>query len=314
MVTVTVIDAPEEHIGPEPWEEFVHDQRIGIEYSYELLPFGKLIVDYHESVLDDDELPEGAKALAYQRRQEKYARKILKEGFRPDLFGALIVNRRNGIYAVVDGGTRYRYLKRIGLPDDVKVPCLVFEWDAHREIGNYIALNRERSGLTAVDFFVARVKFGDDDAVAIDKILQQETGETVHSRKGGWQAVNAIEVAYRRSNLAETMSVIRQVGWLDKPRGRTQAIVGAVSRIVAETNFSMERALQTWKGITPAELYGVSREMKDANLVPGQSRSLARLVGLALIRRYNHNLKKPGARLDPTIFIPKLHEDDDIED
>ena len=315
MVTVTVTVAPdEEHTDPEAWREFVKDGRIGIDYTYELIPFGSLVVDYHESVLDDDALPEGAKALAYQRRQDKYARKMRKEGFRPDLFGALIINKRNGVYAVVDGGTRYRYLESVGLPDDVKVPCLVFDWDPRREIGNYIALNRERSGLTQVDFFVARVKFGDDDAVVIDKILTQETGESIHARKGGWQAVNAIEVAYRRGNLAETMSIIRQVGWLDKSRGRTQAIVAAVSRIVHESNFSTERALSSWKGITPAELYGVSEEMKRANLVPGQSRSLARLVGLALIRRYNHNLKKAGARLDPTIFIPKLHEDDDIED
>jgi hypothetical protein len=315
MVTVTVTDAPVEHTDPEPWEEFVHDQRIGVDYDYELIPFGDLFVDYHESVLDEYELPDGAKASAYQRRQDKYARKMRKEGFRPDLFGALIVNKRNGIYAVVDGGTRFRYLESVGLPDDVKVPCLVFKWDNHREIGNYIALNRERSGLTQVDFFIARAKFGDDDAVAIEKTLIEQTGQGVHSRKGGWQAVNAIETAYRRGNLAETMAIIRQAGWLDKPRGRTQAIIAAVSRIVAEDNFSQERALAMWKGVTPAELYGMSKEMLHAGGELAQSRSLARLVGIALIHRYNKALRKPGSRLDPTIFIPQLHtEDDDVDE
>jgi hypothetical protein len=304
---MTVTDAPAEHeVTERTWREFVTDGHIGVDYEFQMVPFGDLVVDYHESVLDDDELPEGVKSLAYQRRQDKYAKKMASEGFRSDLFGALIVNKRtDGSFAVVDGGTRYRFLAGIELPDEVEVPCLVFKWDDQREIGNYIALNRERSGLTQVDFFVAKVKFGHPEAVAIDVILQEQTGHTIHVRKGGWQAVNAIEVAYRRGNLEETMGLIRQLGWMDRPRGRTQAIITAVSKIVANDNFNAERALVAWKGVTPVELYGISEDMKKANLVPGQSRTLANLVGLALLGRYNHKLAQ-RKKIGNEMFIPRL--------
>ena len=288
--------------------EWVVNGRVEVSYEFRWIPLGQLFVDYHESVLNGDQ-PQNSITQHYQRRQERIARRIVeKEGFKPDLFGPLIVNqRRDGTYAVVDGGTRRQALLWLHVPADVKIPCLVFQWDNNQEIRNYVALNRERTGLSQVDFFIGKVKYGDEVSGAIERTLKEETGHGVHARKGGWQCVNALEAAHRRGNLRPTAILIRQLGWLELPRARTQGIVTSVSRLLF-MGADEEWALKRWANTTPAILY---REAKmHGDIATSQSRGVYRLVALQLVKLYNTNLRS-RPRLDDTAFFPQADKDED---
>lgn len=266
----------------------VRDGQLNINGRYDLVPLDHLFVDYHEDVLNGDGLPEHSKALAYQRRQDRIAKKIVAAGVNPDLFGVLVVNTRsNGTFAVVDGGTRYRALKQLDdLPPDTLVPCLVFTWDGHREVQNYVALNKERSGLTQVDIFVAQVKYGDPVATAIDQILIEETGHGVGYRKGHWQCVDALKIAHRNQTLRNLLILMRQLGWLDEPGGKTQNFVGALNRLLTR-KVDPERALKVWRGLSVGYILTEARKLHYGS---GASRKVAQAVAFVLADPYNKRL------------------------
>jgi hypothetical protein len=288
------------------WEDFVEGGQIRVSYESRLIPLGQLFVDYHEDLLNGaGPGVQGSKALMYQRHQDKIAKRMIRDGIKADLFGALIVNQReDDLYAVVDGGTRYRALHGLATPADVGVPCLVFQWDPEEEIRNYVDLNQERSGLTQVDIFVAKVKYGDETATAIQKVLVEETGHGVGYKKGNWQCVNALQVAHRRGNLYRALVMMRQLGWLEMPRGKTQTMIGALDRLL-QLGADPDVALTRWAGLTPAGLYN---EAKEHNSVVG-SRSIAKTVALKLGTVYNH--KKRSGRIDLLRLSPKGEDDDD---
>ena len=246
-------------------------------------------------------------ALAYQRKQEKYANKMVKEGINADLFGVLIVNRREDFYAIVDGGTRYRALLRLHTPDETLVPCLVFNWDDLREIRNYVNLNRERSGLTQVDVFVAEVKYGDPDAVGIQNILIEETGAGVGRGEGHWACVAALRRAYSHNLLPNQMRMMDELGWLSMAGGRTQNTVGALTHLFLLPNFDLPTATKKWKGFTPQQLVQEAKQQKD---IAGASRGIARLVAMQLAGVYNKGLRA-NLKLDTTRLSPRVQDDDE---
>lgn len=295
------------------WSDFVQGNQLAVNYKLELVPLNRLFVDYHESVLDGNssEVPENSQALGYQRLQARLATEMIRDGVKADLFGPLVVNkRRDGTHAVVDGGTRYRVLKdREGkgfAPSNLKVPCLVFQWGDEQEIRNYIDLNWKRAGLSAVDFFVAKVKSGDPESVEIEEILTSETGEGIHVRKNGWQCVSAIKEAHRRKNLRQTMIMLRQLGWLGKPRGRTQVMVFSISKLL-KAGIDERRALKVWGNLIPSGILNEAKSYKDIAL---QSRGVHRVVSLHLANIYNTKLAAKN-RIDITQFMSRSQGNDD---
>jgi hypothetical protein len=300
------LEVTQEQPQPPAWEGFVRNGDVEVSYEFRLVPLGELVVDYHEDVMNGGHGLK-SKALAYQRKQDKIAKRIVADGLNPDLFGTLIVNHRSdGVYAICDGGTRYRALKRLDTPDETRVPCLVFEWDDNREIRNYVALNRERSGLTQVDMFVAEVKYGDEAANRIQERLIAETGHGVGYGKESWQCVHALKQADKGGRLMNVLIIMRQLGWLDQRGGRTQTTVGAIDRLMRLSNFDMDLALQKWQGQTPTGLY----EAKAQKDIAGSSRGIARIVAMILGQLYN---KRLGAarRLDLTALAPQVDDDDE---
>jgi hypothetical protein len=290
------------------WAAFVEEapegQRVRVNYELKWLPRSVLFVDYHEDVLNNGA---GEKGRGYQRRQNRIAKRIVKDGLNPDLFGVLIVNQReDGRYSVADGGTRYRTLEMLEVPGDTLVPCLVFGWDEPLEVTNYLKLNQERAQLSQIDIFLAKLKAKDPEALAIEDILRAETEVGVSSSKDGWKAVWAVTGAYRRHNLTETLVLMRELGWLDQPRGKSQAIPVALSRLLEEKvkphPIKVERALEVWKNVTPVGLYAEAQEAK-AGYMAMQSRSVPTVIIQALLKRYNRGLRT--GRIDPEQFITK---------
>jgi hypothetical protein len=284
------------------------DGKLVVSWKLRWVPLGDLFVDYHEEALNGDA---HGSLLSYQRKQRQTGRVMASMGrknYNPDLFGVLIgVRRHDGKIALCDGGTRFRFLEGLHIPTDTLVPVLVNEWDSKREISNYIDLNRERGSLSQVDWFVAKAKFGDKTAEAIERILIEESGQGVGHQKGGWQAVNMLHYAYRRNTLRRTVRVLRQLGWLDQPSGKSQGIIGGMSRLLFK-GAQIERILQTCAGKKPKTVIEEAREYLRA----GQSRAVAVAVAVHLGSLYNNKLRKN--RLDLTDLLSRTEDESDDDE
>jgi hypothetical protein len=287
--------------------------RLHVSWDLQWRPLSQLFVDYHDDFLNGEGAHGGA-MLSYQRKQETTGRVMAsmgKKGYKPDLFGVLIgTEREDGTIALGDGGTRYRFLtglvERGELAPDVLVPVLVNEWEPQREISNYIDLNRERASLSQVDWFVAKVKLGDKDAVDLNRILIEESGMGVGHKKGGWQAVSTLQQAFNRGNLRQTVIVLRRLGWLELPRGRSQGMIGAVSRIFTKPGADMDRMLVAWDDWTPNMIHQSARDY----LQTGQSRAMAIAIAMHLGKLYNKGLR--GKRkIDLGDMISKTEDEDE---
>jgi hypothetical protein len=223
--------------------------------------------------------------------------KIVDDGINPDLFGALITNNRfDGRYAIVDGGTRYRALTRLAESNGkVKVPCLVHHWSLEEEIANYVELNSVRLGLGAVDKFVAKVRLGKPDPIAINQLLREETGKEISPN--GFQCVYQIERAYEfdgGETLRASLQTIRELGWLAQPKGMTQYIVGGVAEVF-QLGAKEKRAVTQWSSLgTPSDIIDEGRKLSRLYTTVGYgggSRSMAKAVAIYLGKAYNKNLR-----------------------
>jgi len=260
--------------------------------TLEYIEIDKLFVDYHESVLSDEDDIEEA-TLAYQRKQHRVEDKIVEKGLDPNLFGALMVNERQPgqSYAITDGGTRYRAAKRLQIPGDVRIPCLVYKWKPMEEIQAYVDFNQERAGLTPVDVFMAQVKCKDAEALVIEKILMEYSGSSISARKGDWQCVNAIREAHKHGNLEMVLHIMEALNWLDAPSGRTQQVVGAIDRCL-EAGADSKRCIDRWKKLTPVIIKSKSTQLQSLGDIGSGSRSIAKYYAIVLGAEYDRRTAK----------------------
>lgn len=267
----------------------VQDLRLPVSFEFEWIPLGELLIDFYDGELEDM-LPDENR-LAYQRNQKKIEKSIVARGVDGSLFGVIVVNRRdNGDIVVVDGGTRCRALVKLDTPSEVLIPCLVNQWPPHEEVRRYLDWNTERLGLNQVDRFIARVSANEPVATHIEEILRDETGKGI--RPGEWQCVEAISSAYSREPdgalLRRTLHFMRRMGWVDKPRGKTQHMMYTTFRMMMLPGFDEKVAEEKWFGLTPsAILTGAANE----NAPVMQSRTVYKGAMLFLARRYNTGLR-----------------------
>jgi hypothetical protein len=277
------------------WNPEWGQDQLTVHYTVESLELSQLFVDYHEDILTNGKHSDTSMMiLSYQRKQDKIADRIVRDGLNSDLFGTLTVNRRSQHrqhkYAIVDGGSRWRALGRLNAPLSLKVPCLVYNWNDLDEMKNFVKLNQERTGLTAVDLFCAKVKYMDPDATRIQQMLIRETGVGVSPKKGSWACIYTLERADRNGTLQEILRLIKQLGWLDHQRGKTQNVVGGID-IVLHQNADPEIALRKWRALDPTKIYNEARTLKTAGsfIGGGGSRSMVKVCGAVLAAYYNKN-------------------------
>jgi hypothetical protein len=307
--------------APLDWTKLVTEQddgtlRFEIPCKFDYIEAGKLFVDYHESFLAIDD-PEEVK-LGYQRKRDRIYKKITKTGPNKDLLGVFMVNYRRHLaqrgsngepYAITDGGTRFRALRALGLPDNVCLPCLVYGWTPKDEIKNYVEYNQERAGLSPVDVFIASVRSSDQQALAIEKLLMDITDRTVSARSGDWACVNALTESHDHRTLRSVLEIIRDLGWLDMTSGRTQQIVGAVDRCLWWGGADPKRCVTKWRGLTPANVKAKATALHGLGDIGSGSRSIAKYYAVVLGNQYDSGRTPIKERLNMAQRLFNLMED-----
>lgn len=150
----------------------------------------------------------------YQRPLDEKRIEKMAGDFNPALFGVLEVSVRNGKVAVFDGQHRLEAARVAGID---KVACLVHKLTPKEEAEMFVQLQRERKGIHPVDQFRAHLFAGDEECVAIAKIVEV-TGFKISARSGaeaGQQrcigAVKTLHRVHRMGLLTDTMKTIGQI-------------------------------------------------------------------------------------------------------
>lgn len=331
---------------------------------FEMVPLRNLFIDTYAEAPEflSKGMTGGQKLVGYQRMKLQNAQKIAgfkynkdgtptpingrkgyDGGFRWELFTPLIASKRSATrYAVIDGGSRLTAIHLMGAPGDTLIPILRYRnpLTYQQEAQLFVNLNEQRLGLTAVDTFLAKVEYGDRDAVNIDRILKTITGTTIGNDKGQFTAVQAITDLWARhrqttdegSSLKKTMEALVLSGWINQPKGKVGAIIAGIGLLfdtqvrntTGTTSYKWEP--RTTKGGQPIDMNRLIEKMEtfrghskyrteaerayaDAGVRETNSRSRAKRVSLVLAEAYNKGLKGQSARIDTTPFI--IEDDDD---
>ena len=117
--------------------------------------------------------------------------KKIKEGFDPSRIGVPIVSRRkDGTQVWLDGQNRSELMRRAGWGDQ-KIQCRVFTGLTVAEEADLFLGHNDNRQVKVVYKFLARVTSGDEDAVAINAIVQS-FGWKIHDQIGG-KSITAVK-------------------------------------------------------------------------------------------------------------------------
>jgi hypothetical protein len=165
----------------------------------------------------------------YQRSVDGARVKRMAAKFDEALVGALEVSQRNGngSYAVFDGQHRLEAAKLAGLKT---VPCLIHKGlKPEEEADLFVTLQRQRKTISPVDRFRARVFMAEPTALMIEEIVEACGYEISASPKNdGIRAVHALERVFKRGNLHETLTLVREL-WGGDERSTDGGLLEGVS-------------------------------------------------------------------------------------
>lgn len=147
----------------------------------------------------------------YQRPLDEKRVQTMVRTFDARQFGTLEASQRNGHAAVFDGQHRLAVAKELGL---ATVPCLVHaDLTPEEESDLFVALQRNRRGITQLDRFRARLFSGDQVAKDIEEIVERhgfklDRGGRDSGRLGVIQAITSVERVHRRGLLDPTLGLL----------------------------------------------------------------------------------------------------------
>lgn len=209
-------------------------------YSFEVLEVARLFVDE-----------------TYQRPLTNLARRI-EQNFDPALVGTLVISaREDGGYAIVDGQTRASAILNLAAEDaaPLGVPCLVYRGlTLADEASLFARLQKERRGIASFHRFRAALVAGEEEAVAIEQIVNAAGYEIGPTSAGQLSAVAALERVYRRTpeTLSRTLAICRGT-WSDKfvPPGD---ILRGLGYLLTWAHVDDERLIECLSAVTPESL------------------------------------------------------------
>lgn len=225
--------------------------------------------------------------------------KTIAARFDPDKFGLIQVTEADdrGLHHVVDGFNRVRAVDMLWGKEE-KVPCIVLPIrDPVRAAQVFLGVNRGRRIVSTIDTFKVGVQAGEEDKVAINKIVRG-CGYRIDSNKleGAISAVGSLTQVYVRyggKTLTDTLTLI-QATWGMDPNAVVGPIIMGFGSFLAtydKANWGrLKEALQ--RRFTPGSLLGAARALREAER-GGLNDAMVRV----LVNAYNRS-GRGGHRLD----------------
>jgi hypothetical protein len=232
----------------------------------------------------------------------------IADNFDPDRFGTPIVNARDGIFWVIDGGHRYLALIALGW-EDQQIQCWVYHGlSEHDEADMFLDLNKVKP-VSAMDKFQVAIVAKRETECDIDRIVRAQD-LTVGSGVQAIGCVAAISKTYTNggpSVLGTTMRVIRDAYGLPGFSARTTEGIGLF--VANYENTFDEARLIDRLGRKHGGVNGLinrSQQIKDSHGVSG-----AVGIAAAAVEVYNAG-RGGGGKLNGwwSTFTPKQDEED----
>ncbi len=158
--------------------------------------------------------------LAYQRHPEHrlpLLTKIAKKFGWPK-FGVVLLNRAtDGTFYIIDGAGRH-YIVYTILGLNCEVPCVIVnDLPLAEQARLFVEVNQDQKHPNSGDIFKARVAYGDETAVAIDKVFRQ-LGLTIGQRSGvnNIASVQSVEAIFRAGDNLSQVLAIKKNEWKDE--------------------------------------------------------------------------------------------------
>jgi len=174
----------------------------------------------------------------YQREiKPRLVEKILTK-FSWRKFGAIVLARQqNGRFTVVEGQHRWKAASHH--PDIDEVPAVIVEHDDRAsEADSFLAINRDRMAVTSVEQYWAALTAGDDEAIALSKVLASAGCDVVpaqgHYRPNLTNSIGALSRSLKRYGAGATrraLLVIR-AAWPDDAKALRGTLITALARII----------------------------------------------------------------------------------
>lgn len=243
---------------------------------------------------------------AYQRLiATEDAQRVIKriaENFTWRDFLAVVVGKRDDrTLWVIDGQHRLEAAKRLGI---INVPCLIFPYDSiAEEAQTFVAINRDRRRVDAVDLFLASLTAGDEEAEALDEVFQDAGVKVTRFRNTAKFAANEITCVtacqqalkkHGRDALRDALIAIVEAYADLEQRGLypTEHLVRGVTAIYAEfrtdERFDPDRLIAAIRKMKPVEWADAGRQFcKLLNVKPAAG------MRAAIVRKYNERLPQP---------------------
>lgn len=261
------------------------DDLNGLPYEFAVVPIKHLVID------------------AYQRPLTTFVEKI-EHHFDPIMVGTLVLSKRSQTkYAVVDGQTRAEGMKRRGLSH---VPAIVLEGLSREGEANLFSrLQRERRGMHSAARFKADVIGGDEQAVDLNKAIEDAGFFIDQNMAVGDTAISApaaLEFVYHGCNkgkkaqavqmpelVADVLDVIRG-SWPKLPKGARSAVIikGVGQFLMDNENVDYDRLKDRLSRVQPSELGRRADLLREGAGVSGNSpKYMAEAIASQYKRRGN---------------------------
>jgi len=245
--------------------------------------------------------------LGFQRDRTRKVDEMLATGLKEELFGALIVNARDGNrFSIVDGGTRFTFLDESDYRGEV--PCLVGRVPVEEEPRWFVSLNKLRLPVSKIDEFRAEYIGGHDVAVEIADTLARY-GFRI-GKSPDITAVTNIRECHTRGVLEEVVQTLDVWSGVEKATNGQlitavgQFLVKAKQQPVFDQAAWLDRAART----TPTEVLNSAKEVAALRLANGRRSTIGGSMGIrtegaaVLVAEYNRG-RRAARKLDVTPFV-----------
>ena len=234
---------------------------------------------------------------SYQRKVDLERVRQIEDEFDPDLFGHLVVSKRNDNLYVVDGGHRFLAVKDFLS----EVPCCLWQGLTYEEeCAKFRKLNCNRKSLNASVVFNALVCEGDKTALKVVKIMNdfgftynRDNQTTKNNMIGSPKRIMQIYEKDGEEELQRLLYINRRA-WHGAKEGLTATMLVGLNTFLTENPQAQDNyVIKTLEKIEPNVIKGQASYYVTADNIVGLSGGSSRYVHIANAIKSAYNKTAP---------------------